>query len=111
MHQVASEERQEEMQMRSALETQISQHREQHQKQVAQLRDEITEKASAMEELKDDNQKMTLTFEQLQRDHDKLKVNDQICPKMNFFSEKITIAYKANSYILQHINESIQSSL
>jgi len=73
MHQVASEERQEEMQMRSALETQISQHREQHQKQVAQLRDEITEKASAMEELKDDNQKMTLTFEQLQRDHDKLK--------------------------------------
>merc|ERR1719216_495116 len=45
MHQVASEERQEEMQMRTALEQQISQHREQHQKQVAQLRDEITDKA------------------------------------------------------------------
>ena len=51
MHQVASEERQEEMQMRSALEQQISQHREQHQKQVSQLRDQITEKQGLMEEL------------------------------------------------------------
>merc|ERR1739844_413519 len=64
MHQVASDERQEEMQMRSALEQQISQHRDKHQKQVAQLRDEITEKATLMEEVKDDNQKMTLAFEQ-----------------------------------------------
>ena len=30
-----------------------------------------------MEELKDDNQKMTLAFEQLQRDHDKLKEDEQ----------------------------------
>ena len=29
-----------------------------------------------MEELKDDNQKMTLAFEQLQRDHDKLKEDE-----------------------------------
>ena len=39
------------------------QHRDKHQEQVAQLRDEITEKATLMEELKDDNQKMTLAFE------------------------------------------------
>merc|ERR1711997_1018650 len=76
MHQVASDERQEEMQMRSALEQQISQHRDKHQEQVAQLRDEITEKATLMEELKDDNQKITLAFEQLQRDHDKLKEDE-----------------------------------
>ena len=30
-----------------------------------------------MEELKDDNQKMTLAFEQLQRDHEKLKEDEQ----------------------------------
>merc|ERR1712241_1472288 len=76
MHQVASEERQEEMQMRTALETQISQHREQHQKQVAQLRDQITEKQTMMEELKDEHQKVSLAFEQLQRDHDKLKEDE-----------------------------------
>ena len=29
------------------------------------LQDEITEKATLMEELKDDNQKLTLAFEQL----------------------------------------------
>merc|ERR1712223_1798535 len=76
MHQVASEERQEEMQMRTALETQISQHREQHQKQVAQLRDQITEKQTMMEELKDEHQKVSLAFEQLQRDHDKFKEDE-----------------------------------
>ena len=31
----------------------------------AWLQDEITEKATVMEELKDDNQKITLAFEQL----------------------------------------------
>merc|ERR1719328_897008 len=76
MHQVASEERQEEMQMRTASEQQISQHREQHQKQVAQLRDQITEKQTMMEELKDEHQKVSLAFEQLQRDHDKLKEDE-----------------------------------
>jgi kinesin family protein 5 len=30
-----------------------------------------------MEELKDENQKMTLAFEQLQRDHEKLKEDEQ----------------------------------
>ena len=61
------------MQMRTALETQLSQHREQHQKQVAQLRDQITEKQALMEELKDEHQKTSLAFEQLQRDHDKIR--------------------------------------
>ena len=53
------------------------QHREQHQKQVAQLRNEITEKQSMMDELKDNNQALTLASEQLQRDHEKLKEEEQ----------------------------------
>merc|ERR1719340_49450 len=73
MHQAASDQRQEDIQLRTALETQLSQHREQHQKQVAQLRDQITEKQALMEELKDEHQKTSLAFEQLQRDHDKIK--------------------------------------
>ena len=39
----------------------------------AWLQDEITEKATVMEELKDDNQKITLAFNQLWCDHNKLK--------------------------------------
>merc|ERR1711894_687075 len=66
----------EDMELRTALESQLSQHREQHQKQVAQLRDQITEKQTMMEELKDEHQKVSLAFEQLQRDHDKLKEDE-----------------------------------
>ena len=55
----------------------IFQHREQHQKQVAQLRNEITEKQSAVDELKDSNQALSLASEQLQRDHEKLKEEEQ----------------------------------
>merc|ERR1712051_799558 len=77
MHQAASDQRQEhlkeDIQLRTALETQLSQHREQHQKQVAQLRDQITERQQAIDELKDNNQALTLASDQLQRDHDKLK--------------------------------------
>merc|ERR1712150_28546 len=77
MHQAASDQRQEhlkeDMELRTALESQLSQHREQHQKQVAQLRDQITEKQALMEELKDEHQKTSLALEQLQRDHDKIK--------------------------------------
>ena len=40
---------------------------------MAQLRDQITEKQALMEELKDEHQKTSLAFEQLQRDHDKIK--------------------------------------
>ena len=40
---------------------------------MAQLRDQITEKQTLMEEIKDENQKLSLAFEQLQRDHEKIK--------------------------------------
>ena len=73
MHQATSEQKQQEQEMRTALESQISQHREQHQKQVAQLRDQITEKQAQVEELRDSQQKVSLAFEALQREHDKIK--------------------------------------
>jgi len=77
MHAVASEEQQKEANMKDALEEQLSQHREQHQKQVAQLRNEITERQQQMEDLRDTNQALSLASEQLQRDHDKLKEEEQ----------------------------------
>jgi len=77
MHAVASEEQQKEANIKEALEEQLAQHREQHQKQVAQLRNEITEKQSGIDELKDSNQALTLASEQLQRDHEKLKEEEQ----------------------------------
>jgi len=77
MHAVASEEQQKEANLKDALEEQLGQHREQHQKQVAQLRNEITERQQQMEELRDNNQALNLASEQLQRDHDKLKEEEQ----------------------------------
>ena len=77
MHAVASEEQLKQTDVKEALEEQLSQHREQHQKQVAQLRNEITEKQTAMEDLRDNNQALTLATEALQRDHDKLKEEEQ----------------------------------
>jgi len=77
MHAVASEEQQKEANIKEALEEQLAQHREQHQKQVAQLRNEITEKQSVIDELKDSNQALSLASEQLQRDHEKLKEEEQ----------------------------------
>jgi len=77
MNAVASEEQLKEANVKEALEEQLSQHREQHQKQVAQLRNEITDKQTAMEELRDSNQELTLATEALQRDHDKLKEEEQ----------------------------------
>ena len=44
---------------------------------MAQLRNEITEKQSAVDELKDSNQALSLASEQLQRDHEKLKEEEQ----------------------------------
>merc|ERR1712004_949600 len=81
MHAVASEEQLKQTDVKEALEEQLSQHREQHQKQVAQLRNEITEKQTAMEELRDNNQALTLATEALQRDHDKLKEEEQEKPR------------------------------
>merc|ERR1712198_536407 len=77
MHAVASEEQQKEANIKDALEEQLSQHREQHQKQVSQLRNEITERQGLVEELKDKNQALDLATEQLQRDYEKLKEEEQ----------------------------------
>merc|ERR1719422_2531811 len=77
MNAVASEEQQKETNMKEALEEQLTQHREQHQKQVSQLRNEITERQQLVDDLKDKNQALDLTTEQLQRDFDKLKEEEQ----------------------------------
>ena len=77
MNAVASEEQQKEANLKDALEDQLTQHREQHQKQVSQLRNEITERQQLVDELKDKNQALDLATEQLQRDYDKLKDEEQ----------------------------------
>jgi len=77
MHAVASEEQQKEANIKDALEEQLSSHREQHQKQVAQLRNEITDRQQQAEELRDNNQALSLASDQLQRDHEKLKEEEQ----------------------------------
>merc|ERR1719312_1556577 len=76
MNKVASDKREEDREMKEALEQQISQHREAHQKQVAQLRNDITDKQTLIGELKDEKQKLSLAFDQLQRDHEKLKADE-----------------------------------
>jgi len=77
MNAVASEEQQKEANLKDALEEQLTQHREQHQKQVSQLRNEITERQQLVDELKDKNQALDLATDQLQRDFDKLKEEEQ----------------------------------
>merc|ERR1711988_1644974 len=77
MNAVASEEQQKEANLKDALEEQLTQHREQHQKQVSQLRNEITERQQLVDDLKDKNQALDLATEQLQRDYDKLKEEEQ----------------------------------
>jgi len=89
MRAVASEEQLQGTNVKEALEEQLSQHREQHQKQVAQLRNEITDKQTSMEELRDSNQALTLASEALQRDHDKLKEEEQ--EKSRRLQEMITL--------------------
>ncbi|KAL1137738.1 hypothetical protein AAG570_009434 [Ranatra chinensis] len=77
MHAASSREKAEEKEkantMRVALEQQMDQLRDVHQKQVAQLRDEISEKQALMNQVKDENQKYTLAHQQLQQDYEKLK--------------------------------------
>lgn len=43
---------------------------------MANLRNEITEKQAVVEGLKDESQKLSLAFEQLQRDYEKLKSDE-----------------------------------
>ena len=51
-------------QLKEDLEKQIENHREQHQKQLSALRDEITEKQKNIDELKEENQSMIVVQEQ-----------------------------------------------
>jgi myosin heavy subunit len=44
---------------------------------VAALRNEITEKQSLLDEMRDNNQALSLASDQLQRDHEKLKEEEQ----------------------------------
>ncbi|OAD62245.1 Kinesin heavy chain [Eufriesea mexicana] len=59
--------------MKVALEEQMDQLRDAHQKQVAALRDELSEKQELISELKDLNQKFTLAHQQMQTDYERLK--------------------------------------
>ncbi|KAK6620412.1 hypothetical protein RUM43_014229 [Polyplax serrata] len=72
-----AEEKAEATKMREALEVQMDQLRDAHQKQVGALRDEIAEKQTLINEVKDQNQKYTLAHQQLQQDYEKLKQEEQ----------------------------------
>ncbi|KAJ8973634.1 hypothetical protein NQ317_011963 [Molorchus minor] len=75
--QSASEsEKKEANELRIALEQQMDQLRVAHQKQVAALRDEIAEKQSLINDIKDSNQKLTLAQQQLIADYEKVKVEE-----------------------------------
>ncbi|XP_068249811.1 kinesin heavy chain-like [Palaemon carinicauda] len=75
--------------VREALEKQISQHREQHQKQLSTLRDEITEKQQQIDELKDETQKRMVTEEQLKAEYEKIKA--EVAEKTQKLSELTTL--------------------
>ncbi|KAF0310004.1 Kinesin heavy chain [Amphibalanus amphitrite] len=64
-------------QIRAHLEEQIEHHRETHQKQVSDLRDEIAAKQTFIDQLKDLNQKMALQQDQLRAEHDKLRADNE----------------------------------
>lgn len=68
-----AEEKENASKMKAALEEQMDQLRGIHHKQVAELRDEISEKQSLINELKDTSQKYMLAHQQLQQDYEKLK--------------------------------------
>ncbi|XP_063599243.1 kinesin heavy chain-like [Penaeus indicus] len=61
---------------KEALEKQMETHRDLHQKQVVLLRQEINQKQALIEDLKDQNQKLTLELDQLRGEHNKLKVEE-----------------------------------
>ncbi|VVC34567.1 Kinesin motor domain, conserved site,P-loop containing nucleoside triphosphate hydrolase,Kinesin motor [Cinara cedri] len=72
-----AEEKEKAISMRAALEQQMDQIHDVHQKQVADLRDEISEKQQVVAELKDQVQKLSLAQQQLQTDFNKLLQEDQ----------------------------------
>ncbi|XP_034717790.1 kinesin-1 heavy chain-like isoform X2 [Etheostoma cragini] len=63
--------------VKEAVEMQIQTHRENHQKQISSLRDELDNKDKLMTELQDLNQKIVLEQERLRVEHEKLKAADQ----------------------------------
>ncbi|XP_052220674.1 kinesin heavy chain-like isoform X3 [Dreissena polymorpha] len=73
VHLSAKVELQTSMDMKTALESQMEVHREQHARQISSLRDEIASKQAHMDQLRDTNQKLTLALEKVQGDYDKLK--------------------------------------
>uniref|UniRef100_A0A8C4NAV4 Kinesin-like protein n=1 Tax=Eptatretus burgeri TaxID=7764 RepID=A0A8C4NAV4_EPTBU len=64
--------------IKKALEEQMAEHREAHQKQLSRLRDEIEEKQQTIDELKDLNQKLLLEQEKLRGDFDKLRNEEHV---------------------------------
>ncbi|XP_017769258.1 PREDICTED: kinesin heavy chain [Nicrophorus vespilloides] len=85
---VSESEKKEATQLRLALEQQMDHLRDAHQKQVATLRDEISEKQQLISDVKDLNQKLTLAQQQLQADYEKLKQEES--QKSNKLQELIT---------------------
>lgn len=81
MHIMSSKEKEKEKdtaeKMKLALEQQIEKHRETHHKQLAGLRDEIADKQTLIDQLKDTNQKLSLAQERLQQEYEKLKQEEQ----------------------------------
>ncbi|XP_041825040.1 kinesin-1 heavy chain-like isoform X3 [Melanotaenia boesemani] len=63
--------------VKEAVEKQIQSHREAHQKQISNLRDELDSKEKLITELQDLNQEITLEQERLKVEHEKLKAADQ----------------------------------
>ncbi|XP_055032176.1 kinesin-1 heavy chain isoform X1 [Misgurnus anguillicaudatus] len=63
--------------VKAAVEQQIQNHREAHQKQLSSLRDELETKERIITELQDLNQKIMLEQERLKVEHEKLKSTDQ----------------------------------
>ncbi|XP_065200070.1 kinesin heavy chain isoform X2 [Planococcus citri] len=68
-----AEEKENASKVKAALEEQMDQLRSIHHKQVAELRDEISEKQTLINELRDTSQKYMLAHQQLQLDYEKLK--------------------------------------
>ena len=76
-HSQAQEKADNESELKEALTAQMAQHREQHQKQLADLRAQIDSKQDKISELTDVSQKLSLTHEKLVGDYEKLKAEEQ----------------------------------
>ncbi|XP_063695925.1 kinesin heavy chain isoform X2 [Culicoides brevitarsis] len=74
---VNAEEKQKADQLKMAFDDQMDQLRDAHTKQVAALRDEISEKQEMIQELKDFNQKLNLAQQQMTADYSKLKKEEE----------------------------------